>query len=129
MHEAPNEEWVLLWQGINNIYDGDSAVNVRKLSQHFESIYHEFTALYPQAQNDPEIKKHICHLLLRISYNIIFKDRLASLYCFGRVFKEDMALACHFLPKYLPALILGRHRSVLSKRLVHLSNMVRVKLT
>ena len=117
MHVPPDEEWINFWLGINDIYDIDSTVNAKKLSQYIESIYGKFISLYPDAQSDREIKKHISHVLLRISYNITFKDRLASFYCFCRVFKRDISLACRFLPKYLVALILGRHRIFLSKRI------------
>ncbi len=125
MNVGPDEEWIKLWLGINNLRNFSSNVDVKKLIQYIEAIYNKFISFYPMAQKDIEIKKHISHMLIRIAYNLAPKDRLASFYCFCRVFKRDIPLACAFLPKYLIALTLGPHRTFVAKKFRQYCDMKR----
>lgn len=117
MNVAPDEEWVKFWLSINNHSDSDSSVNAKKLLRYIESAYSKFISICSVAQSDAEIKKCLSHMLIRISYNLALKDRLASISYFRRIFKRDIFLACSFLPKYLAAVILGPHRTFVSQKL------------
>jgi hypothetical protein len=117
VHVSPEEEWINLWLSINNPHNFNSMIDVKKIIQYIEFIYSRFIFLYPIARRDVEIKKHISHMLIRIAYNVAPKDRLSSFCCFCRVFTRDILLAYAFLPKYLVAVILGPHRTFVSKKL------------
>lgn len=113
----PPDEWIELWLNINNLGNFNVSINVNKLIQYIESAYDKFVSLYPIAQDDGEIKKHISQMLIRIAYNSAQKDRLASIYCFYRVLRRDPQLASAFFPKYFISLVLGRHRILVSRKL------------
>ena len=117
MNVEPPKEWVRLWLSVKNHHNFNCAINMKKLVNYIEFAYNKFVSIYPAAKSDAEIKKHMSHMLIRISYNLVLKDCIASIYCFYCVFKRDVLLACAFLPKYFVALILGSHRTFLSKKL------------
>ena len=110
----PSEELIDLWLSVNNPYNFNSSVNAQKLIHYIEFIYSKFILIYPIAQSDAEIKKHMTHMMMQISYNMALTDRFASIYCFCHAFKRDIPLVCRFFLKYLAALILGRHRKFVS---------------
>jgi len=117
VNSVPDEECIRLWLSINNPYNFKSTANAGQLVKHIQSTYNKFVSIYPAAKEDSEIKKHISHMLLRISYNLALSDRLGSLCCFSRVLKRDAPLACAFLPRYFLSFTLGRHRSSISSNL------------
>lgn len=112
---APDEEWIDLWLSINNPYSYKPTVNAKKLVMYIEFTYSKFISIYPLAKSNTEIKKHISHLLIRISYILASKKLYESLYCFFYVLKKDFFLTCRFLPRYLIVIILGRHKTLLSE--------------
>ncbi len=113
----PNQKDIELWLSINNLNNFDTSIDITKLVGYIESTYNKFISSFDSAKNDPEIKKHISHMMVRMAYNMTRQNRMASYYLFYNVLKWDIYLACKFLPKYLAAVILGRHRTLLAKGL------------
>jgi len=123
----PPEEWIDFWLSVNNPNNFNSTVNTKKLIRTIESFHRKFISIYPDAKRDADIKEYISRMLIRISYNTTFKDRWGSFYCFCRVFMRDIPLAFNFLPKYLIAFFLGRHRNFVSKRFRTYCNLMGIK--
>jgi len=123
----PPEEWINFWLSINNPYNFNSTVNTEKMIRYIESTYSKFISIYPNAENDAEIKEYISRMLIRIAYNTTLKDRFESFYCFCRVFIRNIPLACSFLPQYFVALILGRHRNFVSKKFRAYCDLIGIK--
>lgn len=101
--------WPDTWIRMNNprVFPG-SADPPSAVAAGLESIHGHFLDRYPDARHDPEIRRHLAAMLLRLASSSAARGWMTSLAPFGRASLLDVKMAARATPAYIARLAVGQ---------------------
>src|SRR6266404_5082859 len=115
--QEPPEELAHLWVRINNPNLKSENLDIKKIVRIIDSMHQRFVTYNQLDMKDEEILYHKHCMLVRIAYNALSFNKVASLSVFLRVCREDLRLSAEILPKYVVTFVFGKRAARLYRRI------------
>ncbi len=107
--DAMPEEWPDAWIRLNNprVYPR-SADPPAVVARAIEMIHQRFVVRHSEARDNPEIRRHLAAMLIRVATAGAERGWMSSLGPYARGCRLDAATGVHAAPRYLARLVLGQ---------------------
>ena len=103
--------WPDTWIRLNNprVFPR-SADSPSALARAIESIHRRFVSRHPDAAGDPEIRRHLAAMLIRVATSGAERGWMSSIAPFARGCRLEAAMGAHAAPRYIARLAIGQWR-------------------
>jgi hypothetical protein len=111
--DALPDGWPDAWIRLTNpqVFPDDRS-EWKAVARAINGIRHAFTRKFPESADDPEIRRHLASMLIRLSQWGAERGQLASVVWFAHACRLDPSMAAQAAPRYLAQWTIGRWRRV-----------------